>query len=246
MKYKYKIIHIPKANGETRPLGVPDCSWRILLHGLNNILLVWLHPYIYPSQHGFIPGRGTLTAWKELSTLLSTPTIYEFDLRKFFDTVNLDYISNFLTLTGVPDHILTKIKHWNQTLPHQSERHGITWSTPLEEANDYKYSKTGHRLHGYSDYSYWINRKRIEETTNPSLKNYEFYRGVSQGMPTSPLLSTIILAPHIIQTNTHTLLYADDGIMTTTEPTLSLPILPSETGISYNLTKSKLVKSGGI
>ena len=82
--YNYKIVEIPKGNGEMRPLGVPTPAWRIYLHGLNNILTVWLSLYIPDSQHGFYPGRGTGTAWKTiLSEVLASPNIYEFDLRKF-------------------------------------------------------------------------------------------------------------------------------------------------------------------
>jgi hypothetical protein len=101
-KYRYKVKHIPKNETEVRPLGIPSPSWRIYLHGYNNILMVWLNPYIHPSQHGFIPGRGTLTAWQSLITRIESRSIYEFDMKKFFDSVNLDYLSRTLRATGLP------------------------------------------------------------------------------------------------------------------------------------------------
>jgi len=101
-KYKYRVRHIPKNEHETRPLGVPAPCWRIYLHGLNNILLVWFNPYIHPNQHGFIPGRGTLTAWQSLVNKLDSRSIYEFDMKKFFDSVNLDYLAKTMRATGIP------------------------------------------------------------------------------------------------------------------------------------------------
>lgn len=40
-------------------------------------------------QHGFVPGRGTLTAWRVvLKEVVRARYVYEFDLRAFFDTVS--------------------------------------------------------------------------------------------------------------------------------------------------------------
>lgn len=245
MRYDHKIRHIPKPNGELRPLGIPSPAWRILLHGLNNILLLWLSPYIHSQQHGFYPGRGTLTAWQDLSKLLTSTHIYEFDLRKFFDSVNLMYLSKVLKLTGIPERICDLILLWNQTLPRRSPRHGITWRNPLEEANDYKYSITGYPLNGHGDYEYWMNAKRQAEHRDPSIRNYEYYRGVSQGMPISPLLSTLILAPHLVKPNENIVMYADDGIITSNFHAISPPIFPKETGICLNESKSSHVKTHG-
>lgn len=244
-KYKYSTKFITKANGEARPLGVPKPGWRVLLHGLNNILLVWFSAYTHPSQHGFIPGKGTLTAWRELSEMLTSRHIYEFDLRKFFDSINLCYLSRILTITGIPNNIVSHIIKWNQTLPTRSPRHGITWLTPLDEASDYKYSKIGIPLFGFTDYEYWINRKRNEEKDNPQIRHYEYYRGVSQGMPTSPLLSTLILAPQLLREE-GIVLYADDGVIISNSDPVKTPFFPDETGIRLNYDKSKTVKKDGV
>ena len=57
-KYPYHITMIPKPNGEERPLGVPNPEWRIYLHGLQNIIMLWLSPLIADQQHGFYKKRG--------------------------------------------------------------------------------------------------------------------------------------------------------------------------------------------
>lgn len=207
-------------------------------------MLLWLTHYIHPSQHGFVPGRGTLTAWQELSTKLDHSHIYEFDLRKFFDSVNLCYLSKILKITGIPIPIVELIIKWNQTLPTRSPRHGITWRHPFDEASDYKYLKIGKPLIGFTDYEYWINAKRKEETHRPELRNYEYFRGVSQGMPISPILSTILLAPLLQKVNEGIVLYADDGLIVSNLPILP-PAFPLESGISLNLEKSNHVKRNG-
>jgi len=39
-------------------------------------------------QHGFRPGRGTLTAWMSiLNSVLNAQDIYEFDYKSYFDNV---------------------------------------------------------------------------------------------------------------------------------------------------------------
>jgi hypothetical protein len=45
---------------------------------------------IEETQHGFVPGRGTMTAWKEiLMKTIKSPNIYEIDLKQCFPSINL-------------------------------------------------------------------------------------------------------------------------------------------------------------
>ena len=58
-KYVYFLLPIPKDDivplGPQIPLSVPAGKGRIFLHGLNCILIIYLQPFISPSQHGFLP-----------------------------------------------------------------------------------------------------------------------------------------------------------------------------------------------
>jgi len=100
--FDFKRKNIPKpGTNKMRPLGIPKPAWRIFQTGLNMLLQIWMKTYQHPSQHGFTPNQGTSTAWEEIySDVIPAKYIYEFDLDKFFDRVNLDYLSQQLKGMG--------------------------------------------------------------------------------------------------------------------------------------------------
>jgi len=85
-----------------RALGVPDKPARMFLYLLQCFFTIYLHSYIGSYQHGFRPGKGTLTAWKEVKKFLGFSNIYEFDLKSAFPSVSIDYTVKALRELGCP------------------------------------------------------------------------------------------------------------------------------------------------
>jgi retron-type reverse transcriptase len=77
---------------------------------LERILQIWLRPYRHRTQHGFQHGQGTNTAWTQiLSQVLDSPNIYEYDLKKYFDSINLTYLRGILLALGLPGRLVHHI-----------------------------------------------------------------------------------------------------------------------------------------
>lgn len=104
---EFSRAYIPK--GESwRPLGVPTPAWRVYLHMYNNLLVEWRNVTEPGNQHAYLPGKGILTAWQDLTAMLNKPNIYEADFIGFFNNV---------THVGIEHVLYNKLK-----LPfHQSE-----------------------------------------------------------------------------------------------------------------------------
>lgn len=59
---QYKRKYIPKTETTSRPLGVPSLEWRVYLHMYNNCITMWRMVTERGNQHGYIPGKGVLSA----------------------------------------------------------------------------------------------------------------------------------------------------------------------------------------
>jgi len=97
-KMDFARVYIKKGENGYRPLGVPTLEWRIYQQLLNNFLYIYVKDQFLDSQHGFLPGKGSLTAWQDLlGKIEKYPYIYEFDLKQCFPTINILKISQILS-----------------------------------------------------------------------------------------------------------------------------------------------------
>jgi len=82
-------IHIPKKNGDTRPLGIPAFTDRIVQEVCRMILEAIYEPKFSNHSHGFRPKRSCHTALIEMKkTFTGINWFIEGDIKEFFDNIN--------------------------------------------------------------------------------------------------------------------------------------------------------------
>ena len=89
-----KRVDIPKADGGVRSLGIPVALDRYIQQAILQVLTPIFDPHFSDSSSGFRPGRSTHDAVRKARQYVEQGYSYvvDFDLEKFFDSVNQDML----------------------------------------------------------------------------------------------------------------------------------------------------------
>ncbi len=91
-------VHIPKGDGETRPLGIPTLEDKLVQQAVKMLLEPIFEASFVGFSYGFRPGRSQHRALDAVAAAISRKVswVLDADIRSFFNTVDHGWLQKFL------------------------------------------------------------------------------------------------------------------------------------------------------
>jgi RNA-directed DNA polymerase len=107
-------VEIAKADGKTRPLGIPTVKDRIVQAAVKRVIEPIFEREFRPTSYGFRPGRGGKDALREVDRLLRAGFTYvvDADLKSYFDSIPRERLQARLDERLSDGRLLALLAQW--------------------------------------------------------------------------------------------------------------------------------------